>query len=140
LQAKYCLFTNDGVNMNTISVNKLKALMTATTARQGEGVLSAKKTRREKVINVKFGPQPYIRRIRIDFSPYRAYTKQWCALKSREKIISLPTRAQHTISAAGTVLISYALLAVRFSCLLQGRETSFQDGVTARDGFLRAPF
>jgi hypothetical protein len=43
-------------------------------------------------------------------------------------------------SAAGTVQVSHALPAVRFSCLLQGRGTSFQDGVAAGEGFLCAPF
>jgi hypothetical protein len=37
--------------------------------------------------------------------------------------------AQHTLSAAETVQVSYELSEARFSCLLQGRGTSFQDGV-----------
>ena len=38
------------------------------------------------------------------------------------------TRAQRTPLAAATVQVSHALPAVRFSCLLRGREASFQDG------------
>jgi hypothetical protein len=45
--------------------------------------------------------------------------------KVDKKFISHPTRAQYILSVAGTVQVSYALPAVRFSCLLQGRETSF---------------
>ena len=48
--------------------------------------------------------------------------------------------AQRTPSAAATFQVSHALPAVRFSCLLQGREASFQDGVAAGKGFLCAPF
>jgi hypothetical protein len=53
-----------------------------------------------------------------------------------KKFISHPTRAQHTLSAAGTVQVSLALPAVRFSCLLQGRGTSLQDVVAAGERFL----
>jgi hypothetical protein len=48
-----------------------------------------------------------------------------------KKMISHPTLAQHTLSGAGTVQVSLALPTVRFSCLMRGRGTSFQDGVTA---------
>ena len=60
--------------------------------------------------------------------------------KVNKKFISHLTRAQRTPSAAATVQVSHALLAVRFSCLLRGRGTSFQDGVAAGKGFLCAPF
>jgi hypothetical protein len=60
---------------------------------------------------------------------YREYTKEWWFQKLI-KIISHTTRAQHTLSAPGTVQVSHALPAVRFSCLLRGYGTSFQDGVT----------
>jgi hypothetical protein len=60
-------------------------------------------------------------------------------LKVNQKCIYHPTRAQQTLSAAGTVQVSHALLAVRFSCLLRGRGTSYQYGV-AGEGFLCAPF
>jgi hypothetical protein len=57
-----------------------------------------------------------------------------------KKCIPHPTRTQHTLSAAGTVQVSHALPAVRFSCLLRGRGTSFQDGAAAGEGFLCALF
>ena len=57
-----------------------------------------------------------------------------------KKFISHLTRAQRTTSAAATVQVSHALLAVRFSCLLRGRGVSFQDGAAAGKGFLCAPF
>ena len=60
--------------------------------------------------------------------------------KGNEKFISHLTRAQRTPSAAATVLVSHALRAVRFSCLLRGRGVSFQDGAAAGKGFLCAPF
>jgi hypothetical protein len=60
--------------------------------------------------------------------------------KVNKKFISHLTRAQRTPSAAATVQVSHALPAVRFSCLLRGREASFQDGVAAGKGFLCAPF
>jgi hypothetical protein len=60
--------------------------------------------------------------------------------KVNEKFISHPTWEQHTLSAAATVHISHALQEVRFSCLLRGCGTSFQDGVAAGEGFLCAPF
>jgi hypothetical protein len=56
-----------------------------------------------------------------------------------KKIIFNLTRARHTLSAAGTVQVSHALPAVRFSCLLWGRGTSFQDGVAEGKGFLCSP-
>ena len=46
------------------------------------------------------------------------------------------TRAQGRPSAAVTVRVSYALPAVRFSCLLGGRGASCQNGVAAGNGFL----
>ena len=60
--------------------------------------------------------------------------------KVKKKFISHLTRAQRTPSAAATVQVSHALPAVRFSCLLQGRGVSLQDGAAAGKGFLCAPF
>ena len=60
--------------------------------------------------------------------------------KVNKKLTSHLTRAQRTPSAAATVQVSHALLAVRFSCLLRGRGVSLQDGVAAGKGFLCAPF
>ena len=60
--------------------------------------------------------------------------------KVNKKFISPLTLAQRTPSAAATVQVSHALLAVRFSCLLRGRGASFEDGVAAGKGFLCAPF
>ena len=60
--------------------------------------------------------------------------------KGNKEFISHFTRAQRTPSAAETVQVSHALPAVRFSCLMRGRGTSFQDGVAAGKGFLCAPF
>ena len=60
--------------------------------------------------------------------------------KDNKKFISHLTQAKRTPSAAATVQVSYALPAVRFSCLLQGRGVSFQDGAAAGKGFLCAPF
>ena len=60
--------------------------------------------------------------------------------KVNNKFISHLTRAQRTPSAAATVLVSHALPAVRFSCLLWGRGVSFQDGAEAGKGVLCAPF
>ena len=60
--------------------------------------------------------------------------------KVNNKFISHLTQAQRTPSAAATVQVSHALPTVRFSCLLRGREASFQDGVAAGKGFLCAPF
>jgi hypothetical protein len=60
--------------------------------------------------------------------------------KVDNKFISHHTRAQHTLSAAGTAQVSHALPAVRFSCLLRGRGSSFQDGVAAGESFLCVPF
>jgi hypothetical protein len=57
-------------------------------------------------------------------------------LKVNKISISHPTRAQHTLSAAGTVQVSQALTAVRFPCLLRGRGASFQDGAGTAEGFL----
>ena len=72
---------------------------------------------------------------------YTVYTqKNGAVSKVNKKFISHLTRAQRTPSAAATVQVSHALPAVRFSCLLRGRGTSFQDGVAAGKGFLCAPF
>jgi hypothetical protein len=60
--------------------------------------------------------------------------------KVNKKCISHPTRAQCTLSVAGTVQVSFALPGVHFSWLLRGRGTSFQGGVAAGEGFLFAPF
>jgi hypothetical protein len=69
------------------------------------------------------------------------YTKKNGAIsKVNKKFISHLTRTQRTPSAAATVQVSLALLAFRFSCLLRGRGASLKDGVTARKGFLCAPF
>ena len=57
-----------------------------------------------------------------------------------KKFFSPLTRAKRTPSAAVTVLVSLALPAVRFSCLLRGRGVSFQNGAEAGKGFLCAPF
>jgi hypothetical protein len=70
----------------------------------------------------------------------RACTKNDSISKVIKQFISYPTQAQHTLSAARTVHVSDAQPAVRFSCLLRGRGTIFQDGVTAGEGFLCAPF
>ena len=70
---------------------------------------------------------------------YTGYTqKNGAVSKVNKKFISKHTRAQRTPSAAATDLVSHALRAVRFSCLLRGRGTSFQDGVAAGKGFLCA--
>ena len=62
------------------------------------------------------------------------------ASKVNKKFISYLTRAKRTPSAAATVQVLHALPAVRFSCLLPGREVSLQDGAAAGKGFLCAPF
>ena len=70
-----------------------------------------------------------------------AYTQNNGAVsKINKKFLSHLTRAQRTPSAAATVHVSQALLAVRFSCLLRGRGASFKDGVQAGKRFLCAPF
>jgi hypothetical protein len=66
--------------------------------------------------------------------------KNGAVSKVIKEFISHPTLAQHTLSAVGTVQVSHALPAVRFSCLLRGRGTSFQDGVAAGECFLCFPF
>ena len=72
---------------------------------------------------------------------YTGYTqKNGAVSKVNNKFISHLTRTQHIPPAAATVQVSHALPAVRFSCLLLGRGTSFQDGVAAGKGFLCAPF
>ena len=60
--------------------------------------------------------------------------------KVNKKFISHRTRAKRILSAAATVQVSHALPAVRFSCLLQGRLVSFQDGAAAGKGLLCATF
>ena len=72
---------------------------------------------------------------------YKEYTqKNGAVSKVNKKFVSRLTRAQRTPSAAATVQVSHALLAVHFSCLLRGRGASFQYGVAARKGFLCDPF
>ena len=72
---------------------------------------------------------------------YTGYTqKNGAVSKVNKQFISHLTRAQRTPSAAAAVQVSHALPAVRFSCLLRGSGTSFQDGVAAEKGFLCAPF
>ena len=72
---------------------------------------------------------------------YTGYTqKNGAVSKVNKKFISHLTLAQRTPSAAATVQVSHALPAVRFSCLLRGRGTSFQDDVVAGKGFQCAPF
>ena len=66
--------------------------------------------------------------------------KNGAVSKVNKKFISHLKRAQRTPSAAATVLVSHALPAVRFSCLLRGRGVSFQDDTAAGKGFLCAPF
>ena len=60
--------------------------------------------------------------------------------KVNKKFISHLTLAKRTPSAAATVQVSHALLAVRFSRLLRGRGVSLQDGAAAGKGSLCAPF
>ena len=66
--------------------------------------------------------------------------KNGAVSKVSKKLTSHLTRAQRTPSAAETVQVSHALPAVRFSRLMRGSGASFQDGVTAGQGFLCAPF
>jgi hypothetical protein len=64
------------------------------------------------------------------------YTQKNDAVSKVDKnYISHPTRAQHTLSAAGTLDVSYALKIVHFSCLLQGLGSSIQDGVAEEEVF-----
>ena len=60
--------------------------------------------------------------------------------KVNKKFISHLTQAQRTPSAVATVQVSPALPVVHFSCLLQGRGVSFQDGAAAGKGFPCALF
>ena len=60
--------------------------------------------------------------------------------KVNKTFISHLTRVQRTPSAAATVQVSHALLAVRFSCLLRGRGVTLQDDAATGKGFLCAPF
>ena len=76
--------------------------------------------------------------VRINYTGYTQ--KNGAVSKVNKKFISHLTRAQRTPSAAAAVQVSHALPAVRFSCLLRGRGTSFQDGVAAGKRFLCAPF
>jgi hypothetical protein len=74
---------------------------------------------------------------------YTGYKQKNGAVSNINKqFIFHPTQARYTrtLSAAGTVQVSHALPAVRFSCLLRGRRTSFQNGVAAGEGILCAPF
>jgi hypothetical protein len=74
-----------------------------------------------------------VARYSINSCRYAGHSLKNCA-------VSQSTQAQHTLSAAGTVQVSHAIPAVRSSCLLRGRGTSFQDGIAAGEGFLCAPF
>jgi hypothetical protein len=65
-----------------------------------------------------------------------SFPKNGAVSRVDKKLISHPTRTQHTLSAARSVKVSHALPAVRFRCLLRGRGTSFQGGVAAGEGFL----
>jgi hypothetical protein len=60
--------------------------------------------------------------------------------KVNKKFNSHLTRVKRAPSVAAAVHVSHALAAVRFSCLLQGRGASSQDGVAAGKGFRCAPF
>jgi hypothetical protein len=72
---------------------------------------------------------------------YTEYTqKNGAVSKVNRKFISHLTRTKRRPSAAATVQVSYALPAVRFSCLLRGRVASFKNGVAAANGFLCALF
>jgi hypothetical protein len=72
---------------------------------------------------------------------YTGHTqKNGAVSKIDKKFISHPARAQHTLSAAGTVEASHALPAIRFSCLLRGRMINIQDGAAAGEGLPSAPF
>jgi len=72
---------------------------------------------------------------------YTGYTqKNGAVSKVNKTCISHLTRAQRAPSAPATVQVSHELSAVSFSCLLRGREASFQDGAAAGKGFLCAPF
>jgi hypothetical protein len=66
--------------------------------------------------------------------------KNGAVSKVNKKFISHLTRAQHTLSAVPTVLVSHALPAVHFSCLLCGHGASFKDGIAAGEDFLCALF
>ena len=67
---------------------------------------------------------------------YTEYTqKNGAVSKVNKTFISHLTRTQRTTSAAATVQVSHALLAIRFSYLLRGRGTSSQDGVATEKAF-----
>ena len=90
---------------------------------------------------VRFTIWPFAWILGAQKAKYTGYTqKNGAVSKVNKKFISHLTRAQPTPSAVATVQVSHALPAVRFSCLLRGREASFQDGVAAGKGFLCAPF
>ena len=97
-------------------------------------------------ISVKLGYHIYIYvyvyiYIYIYTHTHTGYTqKNGAVSKGNKEFISHLTRAQRAPSAAATLQVSHALPAVRFSCLMQGRGASFQDGVAAGKGFLCAPF
>jgi hypothetical protein len=76
-----------------------------------------------------------------DITIVQSIHKKNCVVsKVDKKCNSRPTRSQHTLAAVGTVKVSHVAPAVRFSCLLRGRGTSFQDGITTGEGFLSALF
>jgi acetylglutamate synthase len=62
--------------------------------------------------------------------------KRMVLFQSLTRKLFLTLRVKHTPSAAETVQVSHMLPAVRFSCLLRGRVSSFQDGVAAGKGFV----
>jgi hypothetical protein len=70
----------------------------------------------------------------------QAYTKEWWGFRSYWRIYFLPyTGATYTATSGNCPDFSCDTV-VRFSCLLRGRATSFQDGITAGDSFLCAAF
>jgi hypothetical protein len=72
----------------------------------------------------------------LNVSKYTVHTQKNGAVSKVDKeIISHPTRGQHTLSTAGIAQFSDVLPAIRFSCLLRSRGTSFQDAVAAGQGF-----
>jgi hypothetical protein len=74
-----------------------------------------------------------------EISKYRA-TQKSGAVSNVIKNLFLILHRNNKLSEAGTVQVSRALPSVRFSCLLLGLWTNFQDGVAAEEGFLCAPF
>jgi hypothetical protein len=52
----------------------------------------------------------YLGHVLVIIVLYSTYIKEWCGLKNVLK--SHPTRAQHTLSATGTVQVSHALITI----------------------------